>query len=888
MRQRGRVSSCVPDLETEWEAIAQLLHQASEKTSTELLEMALSLIVQSGADWCGLFTREQDHLLCVMEQPVGTGWAQAAEVLDSIREAFEEGVEKWGTLSGMPCVYPLAPEVASNVQIYVVPFSHCPYGLAWIAPQARQRSLPGWSVLGGMVGLLLRNEALLKELEDVRAQSEKRLQEVATLYETALAMERGGLQRFLNLITERATQVMGAQACTLLLRHKDQPILTIGANYGLPPELVEEVQVPLGEGIAGRVALSGEPLMITDPSLDPRLQGVPVRQEISSSICVPLKSRDGNVFGVLTIRRLKPSPPFTQEDMRLFSIFASQVSLALANAQLYSDLNRRVSQLSTLVDLTQLVNSTLDIESLMGLIADQIREVVGFERCALFLPVDHSRLLVPRLLRGYHRGVFNPRGFRWGQGVVGLVAKKGLPLVVENAREEIQPMRGFGRMIGANSYAVLPIRVRGRCVGVVVADKRGTASPITSEQLDLLTAFVNQAGIALENARLYQEMEQRYREHLNLASYLDNILRSLGAGVFTLNQEGIITTWNQAAQQLTSWTSSQVRGRHYLNFFPAQPESSSQEGIEAVARVIEEVLQRGKAQSLYKVSCRWGDRLRYCNFTVSPLQDREGAIQGAVVVFEDISEQVWMEEQMNQMARLAEIGQMTAIIAHELRNPMTAIRGASQLLAQEAIPPSAFPYIEIITEEVKKLSQIADEFLEFARPLTLTLKPVQLDQIIQRTVRVFEPHLQEHRIQVKLELENLPVIEADPARLEQVLHNLIQNAIQAMPQGGELILRTGSSEGKVWFAVQDRGEGISEAIQAQIFNPFFTTRTKGTGLGLSIVKKIVEAHGGYIEVESREGEGTQMKVWLPCVSQDIHRAEVHSLHASATHSLDRG
>jgi signal transduction histidine kinase len=251
------------------------------------------------------------------------------------------------------------------------------------------------------------------------------------------------------------------------------------------------------------------------------------------------------------------------------------------------------------------------------------------------------------------------------------------------------------------------------------------------------------------------------------------------------------------------------------------------------------------------------------NVTITALKSRERTMQGVVVSFENVSEQVRMEEQMSHLARLAEIGQMTATIAHELRNPMTAMKGAAQLLEGETLPETAQAYVEIIVEEVSKLTQIADEFLEFAKPLTLARKATDLNLLIERITRVFEPHLRAHQIEVCLDLGDLPTIEADPSRIEQVLHNLIQNALQAMPSGGRLDVCTGCNNGKAWFTLQDQGQGIPENIQKQIFNPFFTTRTKGTGLGLSIVKKIVEAHHGAIEVQSRVAEGATFKVSLP-------------------------
>jgi hypothetical protein len=146
----------------------------------------------------------------------------------------------------------------------------------------------------------------------------------------------------------------------------------------------------------------------------------------------------------------------------------------------------------------------------------------------VFLSGESARVYQPRLIEGYRAEMFPTRGFRKGQGVIGMVAKLRLPLVVVDARREVQPMRGFGRTLGTNAYCVLPIVVHGNCIGVVLADNQN--EPFTAEQVELLSAFVNQAGIALENARLYREMERRYQEIQELAAFRNNILRSLSSG----------------------------------------------------------------------------------------------------------------------------------------------------------------------------------------------------------------------------------------------------------------------------------------------------------------------------------------------------------------------
>jgi PAS domain S-box-containing protein len=634
--------------------------------------------------------------------------------------------------------------------------------------------------------------------------------------------------------------------------------LSIAASYGLPDKLIAEARVPLGEGVAGQVALTGEPMLINDLDAEPSLRHLPRRAEISSSICVPLRNQENAVIGVLAIRRLKPAPAFTQEDLRLFVIFANQIANALENARLYQRLKQNVGQLTTLVELTQLVTAVLDVDTLLQTVARQIREKVGFARCAVFLSGESARVYQPRLIEGYRAEMFPARGFRKGQGVIGLVAQKRLPLVVVDARREVQPMRGFGRTLGTNAYCVLPIVVHGSCIGVVLADNQN--EPFTAEQVELLSAFVNQAGIALENARLYREKERRYREIQELAAFRNNILRSLSSGMFTVDEQGVITTWNRAAQRHLCFSARESVGRPYAEVLHAPQCPIELTHCQQLCQAIDEVLHGASGRALYKMPVQ----ARVLNFTVSPLITRGRQTQGAVVLFEDITEYLRLEARLHEMERLATVGQMTATIAHELRNPLTALRAAADMLMQEDdLSDTQRLYMEIIHDESRRLAELADEFLEFAKPFQFVIHPTPLKPIVQRVLTVQEPYLKSAGVQARLDCPDEIIAPVDAARLEQALRNLIQNAVQAMPDGGTLTLRAYDAGEQVAIAVQDTGKGVPEELRERIFTPFYTTRTRGTGLGLSIVKKIVEGHSGRMTLECPPEGGSIFTMWLP-------------------------
>ncbi len=228
-----------------------------------------------------------------------------------------------------------------------------------------------------------------------------------------------------------------------------------------------------------------------------------------------------------------------------------------------------------------------------------------------------------------------------------------------------------------------------------------------------------------------------------------------------------------------------------------------------------------------------------------------------------------LEEKLNQTERLVALGEMIAGISHEIRNPLGIIRSTAELLHARADSGRQIRLSSIIVEEATRLNDILTEFLDFARPKTLRPMKCRLEDILERNLKVVEPEFQRLGIQVERQYESGSFgIEADPDQLYRAFINLLANALQAMPDGGLLRLRTRLSNSRfgppyVELMIQDTGPGIPLKVQKKIFNPFFTTREKGTGLGLAIVRNIVDSHHGEIEVVSEEGKGAAVIIRLP-------------------------
>ena len=1063
-------------------------------------------------------------------------------------------------------------------------FAEEPVGLwaAALSCEGQERWREVSEALAPFFLIALRQTLWKNEVAAAQAQVERRIREVATVYDIGQAMDKVEIDRLLDMITEKAAAVMEAQACSLLLKLPESDSLVIAASHGLPDDVVENARIFVGSSIAGRVVETGEPLLLNSLADDPRFHGSGVHSvpDVSSSICMPMKNEDGAVQGVLCIRRRAAAPFFTEEDLRLFSIFATQAGLAINNAQLYARLNHKLQELSTLAALTETITSTLDLDQVLNQVADNIVDVVHFDRCRIYLLDVETGRFSPRIVRGFRRAAPDDPDAEvgMGEGVIGMVAQRQTPLLVENIAHTRAGEREYGRALEMEAFYAQPIVARGRCIGVIVVSNTGPQRPIARADIELLSTFVHQAGIAIENARIIAAQEKRYAElttlyevsktlaatsgvqkaaqtvndlatqitdsdagllllfddsqeglsalhwrgvsdilgkqlrsfiapvpvsaqaralraprllttaqaeetfgpewrpvfeafltrhratalvplvvddaavgflilgkhgtdygdqelkliavassqaatvlrsassyerrigqrdlelsavyelmrkvraattleealssildivaslvwsdesslltvdeggqtmtvraargeradevigkemlslggdsiaaralrartgliasdiatasdvatirnpalpggetahsrsrmaiplvvadeligvlmmesrapdlytedsvmmlHLvasqaatiyremtslrNLTRYTDNILRSIAAGVITVDKHGRIVTWNKRAEEIVNLRAGQVIGRHYREFIKML--QLDKPIREETMRMVEMTAQTGKVFTRNQL-CYPGPQGEeiYINLSASQLRSESGDSLGVVVIFEDVTNEFQMKEEVERVSKLAETGQLAANIAHELRNPLSSIKGAAQLL-RRGLPADVMAehgeFLDMIVQEVNGLDRIATEFLEFSRVTPPEMRPVGVNAMLSRMLQFMSAYLADQDVQVVQDFgDDLPELSLDRSQIEQIIKNIVINAVQAMPHGGTLSVTTRlqPQADTVDLNFTDTGVGIPANKMDKICAPFFTTKTKGTGLGLAIV-----------------------------------------------------
>lgn len=344
----------------------------------------------------------------------------------------------------------------------------------------------------------------------------------------------------------------------------------------------------------------------------------------------------------------------------------------------------------------------------------------------------------------------------------------------------------------------------------------------------------------------------------NLRALHERIVESIRSGVVTTDLEGRIYTFNQAAQEITGYPEETVRGKDASIFF-GEMKSRIADSLRA--------LEHSETSPRFETDCLTPEGLRLrLGFSISPLFSESNETTGMVITFQDLTQVRALEETSRRQDRLAAIGRMAASIAHEIRNPLAAMRGSIQMLRSEMDSDShQTELMEIILRESDRLNGIITDFLSYARPRSLIHSQVNVGDLLHQTFALLRhsPEILPTQSIVEEIPANPLVTEADEGQLKQVIWNLARNALQAMPQGGTLRAKLHkNSNNRLHISFTDTGRGMSSDQVEHLFEPFSST-TGGTGLGLSIVYQIIRDHGGTINVRSREGQGTTITIELP-------------------------
>ncbi|HLH61812.1 MAG TPA: ATP-binding protein [Ktedonobacteraceae bacterium] len=650
-------------------------------------------------------------------------------------------------------------------------------------------------------------------------------------------------------------------------------------------------------------------------------------------IAVPLIYRQ-RVIGVLvTIRNNTPetqplmldeiyqvrAPAYwTAGDVQVVETAANIIAMLLENARLLERERDRIRELSLLNSISSQMNGSMyDLSRLQAIVMQRTREISDADMCGLLLsstPTDTLPWLSPTLQAMLWQHFSNQNdvnsapfmlerpGDMESAGYLDQLPQAvktffAVPLLTREIGTRVSTLNRYGE---AARFTSAPIETVGTSrIVQPVAPTAPRTKPILGmivgafqrpwklrrEELILLQVLANQAGAVLENIALVEAViEARNEARKLLRQVLEDqklkqlILESIPAGLITIDLDGQITTFNRAAQEITGYHPFEVEGQSLQKFLPLQ--------------TLQTVVQDGISQNETVATNDHRGQEIVLDTTLLPLRDDRGKQVGVLLTFTNVTTMHRLEEEKRRLDRLASLGQMAANVAHEVRNPLAAIKTSMQMLLDDlshidqgaqVVLAEVQESIPVVLQEVERLDAIVHDLLLFSRPRQLHRVECNILELIERVVQVIHPQCQQAGIVIHRVFHEVPAVQVDVAQMEQSLLNLILNAIHAMPDGGLLtvscqvvsaastlsfmagvpVIPRDEQKSYLEISISDTGTGIAPGELERIFQPFFTTKAHGIGLGLPITRRLIEDHGGSIQVQSQHGYGATFIVRLP-------------------------
>ncbi len=382
-------------------------------------------------------------------------------------------------------------------------------------------------------------------------------------------------------------------------------------------------------------------------------------------------------------------------------------------------------------------------------------------------------------------------------------------------------------------------------------------------------AFPFVVNRAIEGHNLMVEKVRLQKELIEARNFLESIIEKAGDAITVVDREGTLIYWNEGAEKIYGYRKEEVLGRRPLDFLFPQDETAKGREEKRFQGLMAKVWKGEVVANVEVKRQTKSGREITVSVTVSPLRDASGQIVGASRICKDVTQMKKAEEKLLLSERLSSMGELIAGVAHEIRNPLAGIKINTQVLARKKdFPAMEKQLLESTLEGIEKIQKIVEDMLDYAKPRAAEYKKEDINTIVVKSLDVLHVQLKNANILTAFEQgADLPLVKIDRHQIQQVLINIMLNAIHAMEKGGALTVRTfPANGGGVGIEVKDTGVGISAAHLKRIFDPFFTTKSRGTGLGLSITMKLLENHGALIDVASEEGKGSIFTIRFPSVA----------------------
>jgi len=514
----------------------------------------------------------------------------------------------------------------------------------------------------------------------------------------------------------------------------------------------------------------------------------------------------------------------------------------------------------TLLTFARELTSELHMDRLLDHVVTRLAETLAVDRVAILLRPDGNgfSLAKSRGISSYgplDLSFLDPQRPELRKGYLFYESVKRVFGVTPEAQATIEQL---------DLHYYLAIKVEERTLGYLALGRTRKGDFLSTEDIDLLQTMANYLAIALENARLYESLERKAHEYQELRDFSQNIIESINVGVLACDLDHRVQAWNSAMEKLYGISRAGAVGAPLESIFP----------VELLAELAPAYVSH-RTLSLYKFNLQTPDGRRLIvNVAMTPLIGKDGLVIGRLLIVNDITERVSLENQLMQAERLSSIGLLAAGVAHEVNTPLAVISSQAQMLIKQMPPDDPrSKTVEKIVKQSFRASEIVNSLLKFSRVSEGDYAEIDVNRVIRETLSLVEPMLRASRISLNTQLSpSVPPVFGNAGKLQQVFMNLIMNARDAMPRGGELTVATECENSTLHVEVADNGVGIPSDHLSKIFDPFFTTKGKahGTGLGLAVTYGIMREHSGKIGVESTLGKGTTFRLEFPTARKPVN------------------
>ena len=544
--------------------------------------------------------------------------------------------------------------------------------------------------------------------------------------------------------------------------------------------------------------------------------------------------------------------------------------MARQGSTLSEKLRIKNNLLSHIFEISSLLTSSPDLGEVLNAITNRAMNGLNFDRAIVMLLNNDKTKLECRCIKG-----FTPEGEKraWEKPLImdkhdcyeTKVVRYGNPRFIpdtENAHDVTPIDRVINRYHERKSVLYVPLKIKDKILGLLGVDRYRTRMEITQDDVESLTIFANQASIIIENAGLYQALNDE-------KVLSENIIKCSTNGVIVSDLMGNILNVNPRVEEILGVPKEAAVKQRIQDIFKFNANDRWR---------IYRALKKNENIHFFDFPYRRSDdKQLVLNLSGFSVHDENHNTLGAVTVIADLTEKKRMDDYLLRVEKFAALGRIAAGIAHEIRNPLAGIYTTVQNLEDEFREDDLRKTdLKNIMQEIDRVEHLIREVLDLVRPVPLQIEDFDIHDLLSTTLSLLKKEMAGKKIELRTEYgAGYPVISADPNRLRQVFLNLTINAIESINGGGKITVRTdaakrGDRDGE-WIAIDiiDNGIGIPAKHMSRIFDPFFTTKNGGTGLGLTVTHKIIEEHNGMIEVESQADQGAAFRVLLP-VGRAIH------------------